>query len=112
MDKIYSKELSKKNEWISNIDMLAIKQIDNSNDATPDLYKDPELKIAVSNELKRRYIVDIKYAMKKMNSEEHKKFIRDAGFKVEKGDYIKKFLEMLNNQSYTKVKKLNEKLKF
>mgnify|MGYP001409143522 CR=1 FL=1 len=110
MDKIYSKELSKKNEWISNIDMLAIKQLDNSDDITPDLYKDPELKLAVANELKRRYIVDIKYAMKKMNMEEHKKFIRDVGFKVERGDYVEKFLKMLNEQSYTTVKKIKKGL--
>jgi hypothetical protein len=109
MDKIYSKELSRKPEYIPYIDMLAIKQIDNS-DVTPDMYKNPELKLAVANELKRRYIVDIKYAMKKMNMEEHKKFIRDVGFKVERGDYVEKFLKMLNEQSYTTVKKIKKGL--
>jgi len=110
MDKIYSKELSKMNEFISNINMFAIKQVDNDNDITPDLYKNPELKRAIANELKRRYIVDIKYAMKKMNSEEHKRFIRDAKFKVERGDYVKKFLKMLNEKSYTDVKKIKKML--
>lgn len=117
MDKIYEKTFrdEKKNIRVSNIEFLAIKLVDNMESLSLhnlDAYKhaSPELRTAIKNEMKRRMIISIKYALRKLSGKDREKVFKTAGISLKKGETLANFLKSLHDKPYQKVQKIKKKL--
>ena len=117
MDKIYEKTFrdEKKNIRVSNMEFLAIKLVDNMESLSLhnlNAYKNESTKLrnTIKNEMKRRMIISIKYALRKLSDKDREKVFKNAGISSKKGETLPHFLKSLHDKPYQKVQKIKKKL--